>query len=423
MKMSKGLVILAGLTAGFGGVSAASANTTSSDEVRATVAQMLADAETRSSLLSAGDAGHDGKFFIAGDGFRLNIGGFMQFRYVMNFRDDANTDDFQTGFQARRTRLAVDGKINRDWDFRMEVDSDKGSSFGLKDAFVRYNFPNGWKLRWGQFKAPLLREELVSDTYQLAADRSLANAAFTQSRSQGVELAYEAEAWRMAMAFTDGLNSANTDWTGSDENTGTFKVGGEGDWAFTARGEFLFSGNWNQFKDFTSPKGSDFGAMLGVAGHYQQSSNTQNPADTDRDTFQYTADLSLKGDSWNAFGAFIGRYTKLKSLGSDTDFNDFGAVVQGGWRFAEDTEVFARWDGLFFDSDRGLNEDNYNFITAGFNHYFAGHAAKFTVDAVYALEETNNLNSLGILSDTGVGLLGDSEDGEITLRGQFQLMF
>src|SRR5438128_1810850 len=66
------------------------AQQTSSDEVRATVAQMLNDAESRSSLLAGGDAGHDGRFFIAGDGFRLNIGGLLQFRYVANFRDEGN---------------------------------------------------------------------------------------------------------------------------------------------------------------------------------------------------------------------------------------------------------------------------------------------------------------------------------------------
>ena len=434
MKMSKGLVILAGVAAGLSGVSVATANT--NDEVRATVAQMLADAETRSSLLSAGDAGHDGKFFIAGDGFRLNVGGMLQFRYNLNFRDDSNTDDFQSGFQNARIKLDFNGKINRDWDFRIltnvsdfKVGDSSDSGTGLEDAWVRYNFPNGWKLRWGQFKLPLLREELVSDAYQLAAERSLANQAFSQSWSQGVELAYEAESWRFAGTFSDGLNSQNTDFAGvptnpSAENTGLFRVAGEADWAVTGRGEFLFAGNWAQFKDFTSPKGADFGALLGVAAHYQQSENTNVSTDVDRDTFQYTADLSLKGDSWNLFGAFIGRYTKLKTLGgADPDFNDFGAVVQGGWRFAENTELFARWDALFFDSDRNLAEDNFNFVTVGINHYFAGHAAKFTVDGTYAFEETSALQGLGILQDTGVGLLGDTEDGEVVIRGQFQLLF
>ena len=53
-------------------------------------------------------------------------------------------------------------------------------------------FANGWKAQWGQFKLPLLREELVSDGKQLAADRSIPNALFTQGYSQGIQLGYDA---------------------------------------------------------------------------------------------------------------------------------------------------------------------------------------------------------------------------------------
>lgn len=47
---------------------APSAATSSAEEIRRTVEQMLNDAETRSSLLAGGDASSDGRFFIAGDG-------------------------------------------------------------------------------------------------------------------------------------------------------------------------------------------------------------------------------------------------------------------------------------------------------------------------------------------------------------------
>ncbi len=444
MKMTKGLVMLAGAAVGLCGGGAALAQG-STDEVRAVVAEMLADSETRSSLLASGDAGRDEEaFFLASDGFRLNVGGQIQFRYTLNFRDDANAttqDDFQTGFQTRRTKLWFYGMINNDWDYRVQAEFNKagrssgelGGDLELQDAFVRYNFPNGFKLKWGQFKLPLLREELMSDSYLLAADRSLTNYAFSQQWSQGVELAYETETFRAQVAFSDGLDSRNTEFAGVPVNpnaevTNTFRVAGEADYAVTGRVEGLLAGNdFGRFKDFTSPKGSDFGWLLGAAAHWQQSENTERSTDTDRDTLQYTADTLLKGDSWSLFGAFIGRYTQVKfPIGSpsrDQDFNDFGAVVQGSWRFAEDTEAFARWDALFIDSDRGLSEDNFHFVTAGINHYFAGHAAKFTVDAIYSFERTSDLQNIGILPDTGVGLLGDTEESEVVVRGQFQLLF
>lgn len=425
---SKFLPMLAGAALGLTGVSAAMAQT-STDEVRAVVSEMLADAESRSSLLAGGDAGHDGRFFIAGDGFRLNVGGLLQFRYVLNYRDeggntlDGKQDDFTHGFQRARSKVDFNGELNKDWFFRARLtDSVGDSGVDFDYAYAGYKFANGWKLTFGQFKLPMLREELVSDSKQLTVDRSFTNAVFTQNYSEGIELAYEADAWRAFFAFSDGLNSANTDFD-ARENTASFRTSGQAEYAVTGRGEFKFAGNWDQFEDFTSPKGSDFGFMAGAAAHWQQSDNTFQASDIDRDTFQFTGDVTLKGDSWNLFGAFIGRYQDNTSFGVGEELWDFGAVVQGGWRFAENTELFGRWDAIFADNDRALVEDNYNFLTVGLNQYYAGHAAKATLDVVYAFQATNGLTAFGSSVDTSTGLLGTSADGEVAVRLQFQLVF
>lgn len=431
----KGLVLVAGAALSVTGTAAFAQ---SNDEVKATVAQMLSDAETRSSLLAGGDAGHDGRFFIAGDGFRLNIGGLLQFRYDLNFRDKNNVgssdDDFTHGFQTRRVKIDFNGELNKDWYFRVRATNEAASSGSLAFdyAYAGYKFANGWKATWGQFKLPLLREELVSDAKQLAAERSLVNGLFTQGYSQGVEMAYEAETWRGFFAFSDGLNSANTDFNtrqninptpGFGNFGNVIQVSGQGDYAFTGRVEFMLSGNWKQFEDFTSAKGSDFGFMVGAAAHYQQSDNTGINSDTDLQTLRYTVDASLEGDSWNLYGAFIGDHSKSRKGGSNSpDFDNFGVVVQGGWRFAENTEVFARYEGLFLDSDLiSSGKKNFNFVTAGLNQYYAGHAAKATVDAVWAINNTSNLST--VLPNTGVGLLGQNKSGEVVVRLQFQVMF
>lgn len=421
MGQNKGLWLLAGAALALtGGVANAQQ---SSDEVRAVVAEMMSDAETRSSLLAGGDAGHDGKFFIQGDGFRLNIGGQLQFRHVFNFRDkDRTNDEFKHGFTNRRIKLDFDGQLNKDWFYRVRLTNSSSDSVGFDYAYAGYKFGNGGKLTWGQYKIGFTREELVSDGRQLAVERSLANSLFTAGYSQGIEYAYETEQWRLFASVSDGLNSQGTEWN-TRENTGGPFVRGQAEYALTARGEFLLAGNWKQFNEFTSPKGSDFGAMFGAAAHWQQSDNSQRGADIDRDSLFYTADISVKGDSWNAFGAFLGRYIKDRQFGSNTKYNDFGAVIQGGWRFAENTEVFARWDALFLDKDWvGGGKKNYHFITAGLNQYYAGHAAKASVDVVWALQRASALSSFA-LPDSGVGLLGQDKSGEIAVRLQFQLLF
>jgi phosphate-selective porin OprO/OprP len=430
MSQTKRFVLLAGAALSLGGVNAALAQQAQdTDEVRAVVSEMLADAQNRSSLLAGGNGGHDGNFYLADDAgnFRLNVSGQVQFRYLLNFRDEttnSDQDDFESGFQTRRTKIAFSGHvINPNWTYKVEGAFDRdGGSFNLEDAYVQYNFGNGFRAKWGQFKLPFLREELVSSRYQLAADRSVANEFFNQDRAQGIEIRYEQEAWRVAAAFSDGFATDNTD----------FNSGAEADWAATGRVEFKFAGDWKDFEDFTSKPGQQFSALVGAAVHYQQSRNTNNPTDVDVNYLGYTFDVSLEGDSWNLYGAFMGSHTEGRATGVDLpDADNFGVVVQGGYRFAQNTELFARYDAVFLDEDTvASGEDSFNFLTVGLNQYYAGHAAKATIDLVYAFEDTTNLASSfqdpfsnGGFPNTGVGLLGDGEDGEITVRFQFQLLF
>jgi len=440
------LLAFAGIALGVAG--GASAN---NDEVRALVAEMLADADTRSSLLmSGGNAGHDGKFFLADtDGnFRLNVGGQVQFRYIANFGDSnaADGDDFTGGFQTRRTKLGFSGNvISKDIFFKVNGAFNRnGGNFGLEDAYVGYKFGNGWELQWGQFKAPFLREELVSSSRQLAADRSLTNEVFNQGRSQGIQLAYKAEDWRMQVAITDGFNSASTDFNQDPHFFGAgpsaVATGGESDFAITGRAEFKLAGDWKQFKDFTSKPGSDYAMMIGVAAHYQTSDSYVNGAfgfgGPESSFTAYTIDFSVEGDGWNFFAAAVGFSSDIENLtdidldgtGDDLSFDDFGVVVQGGM-FIPDTdwEVFARWDAIFPDDERA-SEDSFNTITLGVNWYWSGHAAKFTLDAQIFLDESTGANGVPLAAAAGglntlKSFIGDDDEGEVAIRAQFQLLF
>jgi hypothetical protein len=74
-----------------------------SSEIRGIVQDVLADADTRTSLQSSGAmAGYNNGFFLASpDGnFSLKVGGQIQIRWVMNNAKDKNT---LYGFENRRT--------------------------------------------------------------------------------------------------------------------------------------------------------------------------------------------------------------------------------------------------------------------------------------------------------------------------------
>lgn len=413
MKKTTALFVMAGLAA------IANAQNPTVDQARAAAAEARADAANRTSLLATGyDAGHDGKGFHLGDGdnYRLYVGGQIQFRYNMNFRDEdvsSENDDFTHGFQTRRTKLEFYGNvINPDLKFKIVGAFDRGSDdgsggggFALEDAFVSYDFNENVTMTWGQFKVPFNREEMVSSKYQLAADRSVVNEVYNADRTQGINLEWHNDNFRIMGAFTDGYRAVNSDFTSS----------AEADYALTARAEYNTLGDWSPWKDFTSFRSAEgFGALIGGAIHWQDGGETGGTSENE--LFAGTLDVSLEGSGWNVFGALIW-VNNDPAAGSDTD--NFGFVVQGGFFLTEKDEIFGRWDMVMPDDD--TDADDFNTLTFGWNHYFAqdSHAAKFTLDVQWFLdsEEASGYNN------TGINLLPDNEDDQFALRAQFQLLF
>lgn len=397
---------------------AASAQTTGASLER----ELLADASARASLQADGTGGHDGKFFLASsDGhFRLNLRGQVQFRYNINSRDVESPDEEWTnGFNTRRTKLEFSGDVYERWGYKfVGAFSRSSGEFDLEDAVFTYEFENGVEVQWGQFKLPFMREENVSSKYQLAADRSVMNEVFNQSRSQGVQLAYAGgENFRIKGAFSDGFGSGST----------SYYSPAEADYAVTGRVDFKFGeASWKTFDDFTSFREDPTGGLIGAAVHWETFGETGNTttfggtAVPDMDMLTYTVDAGFEGGGWNLYGAFVGRTTDTSGA---ADADDFGALLQGGVFLSEKSELFARWDAVFPDGDRAAGED-FHTITAGLNHYFVAgsHAAKFTADAQWFLDsQAESGDIVGV--NEGIGLAPSVEDGQFALRFQMQLLF
>lgn len=394
------------------------------DEIRAVVADMLADADTRSSFLqSGGNAGHDGKHFFLtdpSDAFHLEIDGQIQFRYLATFVDDdpvVNPDDLESGFTTNRTALGFSGHVfDKELVYRVSGNFDRaGGGFNLEDAYVGHAFDNGLLLIWGQLRMPVLWEDVMNEKYAQAVDMSVVNAVFRQDRSQGIWVHYSADDWRGWFGFSDGIRSEDTDLLGDGS-----------DWALTVRGEFKFAGEWSQFDDFTSPPGSNWGIKLGLATHWQD--GPENSAIFPDTTLgAYTADLMLEGDGWNFYAAGVGLHSDPDG-GDSTD--DWGFIAQGGFYIPDtDWEIFARYDAVIPDSERP-GDDTFNTLTAGVNYYMHGHAAKFTADVQWFFDDTvgNDLVSSIATGGAGsfgnrIGLLPSAEEDEIAIRIQFQLLF
>lgn len=415
----------------------------SSDANKAYAADLKADADSRTSLSAAGGSGHDGVFHIsdAAGNYRLNISGYTQFRYNMNFRDGGvgNGDSgFANGFEMTRTNMYFSGNIiNPNTTFLIQTGFDSSGNFSLLDAYGKYQFDNGMGLMWGQFRDPIYREVLVAPEKQLAADVSPTGLVFDPNRTQGIAVDYRGDSFGIIGSFNDGTNSANTPFNTVNTVPGVTTpvaagatFGQEADWALTVRMEGKFAGDWSRFDDFTSFRNQEFAAMLGGAFNYQSFGNTGNGfavSQTQGNSYNYTLDLSLEGNGWNVFAAFDGQTLDADGFSSSSDY---GFVLQGGVFVTDSLEIFARWDSLFPDSEgpgrSADTDDNFNTLTFGINNYFVpeSHAAKLTVDCQYFIDQASS-NSLatGLVDNTNIGLLPTSEDGQFNIRIQMQLMF
>jgi hypothetical protein len=395
-------------------------------EIRALVQDVLADADTRASLQASGmTAGWDKGFFLASpDGnFKLKVNGQVQIRYVMNFRDIQGAvqgDRWTHGFENRRTKLAFSGHIvDKTWTYMVNGNfgrgSDSGNSadFNLENAWVQKDFDNGIYVRGGQFKAPFLREELVSSARQLAVERSLVNETYNQDYTQGIEAGFESDIFRAGFMFSDGIGQSSNFWGFEGQNTPWERTTTE--WAFTARADFMVAGDWKQFEDFTSWSGESFGLMIGAAASYQrQEFGTASTADVPQ-ALGLTADVSVEFGGANLYGAFI--YAN-PDVGDDAnlDQDQFAFVVQGGFMLVPDTfEIFGRYE--YGDPDQTGVED-LSLVTVGANWYISKHAAKFTVDMGFSLEDFSNY-----WAEAGAGWLDGFNEDEYVFRGQFQLLF
>lgn len=386
-------------------------------EIRGLVEDVLADADTRATLLQSGAvAGWENGFFIAStDGnYRLNIGGNMQFRGVYNHQDNSPEDDNRAGFENTRTQLIFTGNVvNPNWIYRVQGNFNRdGGTFFLEDAFIGHAFGNGWTFLAGQFRVPMLREFLVTEPRQQLVERSLVHQEFTAGRTQGVALDYQGDRVHLTVGYTDG-HPVNFGWMPSTA------LSYDTEWTFTGRAEGLVAGEWGQFTDFASWPDEQFGLLLGGAVHLEQS-EFGTPA-LELDVMQWTFDASAKFGRFGLFGAVVGRHIE-NDAGLDLD--QYGIMIQGGMFITDTCEIFARYE---WGDDDGLTAADLSILTAGFTKYFSRHQIKWTSDVGYGLNEVTSTWGDGFLGTGGdiAGWRTDSpgEDGQFVVRSQLQLMF
>lgn len=438
------------------------------EEVKTLVREVLADADTRASLLSSSiTAGHNGENFFVGteDGsYLLRLSGLIQARYVANFitnaEEDDNDNEIQNGFQNRRSRVRLDGNVVQpniryglQFDFTFEENNNDGningpgtedstSGFGfLEEAWMAYDYENGMSIQVGQFKGPFAREELVDEGKQLAIERSYTTDYFTLDYVQGVQGSWTTElgslpTW-MAVMIHDGSYSSAINF--NQELV---------DIAIAARIQSLLIGDdWAATRDFTTFSDQQEILLVGAAIDWQLGENGDGATDEDDSAhIKFTVDASYENpalSNFNAFVAYYGQYIYdtgdlfVSSLGEDS-FYQQAVVVQAGVHVIPDkVELFARYE--YFDTDgvvyyqspedgaeRNLfalssnDEDTYHIITGGVNYFVSRNRVKLSLDVMYVLEGITE-------SNTGAGIddpfINSNDAKQLVVRAQAQLAF
>jgi hypothetical protein len=392
------------------------------DEIRSLVQETLADADTRASMQATGlTAGYDNGFIIqSSDGnYLLRTNVLFQERFVLNRQRESIDDKSRWGFENARTEFTLSGHVVQpDLFYLAQIelsDVNTGLPSGqprndLLQAFIGYDFGQGWRFQIGTFKAPLLREELVDPGNQLLVERSLVNYIFTGGYTDGLQVEYRNDMFHVVGSYNNGVNDAV--YGGGVMTGGTSPIfSGSADYAFTFRGEWLLNGDWETMKAFDSPRGTDKAMMLGAAAHYQ-SANGQQTGTADVDLLLMSVDFSAQCGGFSAFAALV--YSSANaSPGPTTD--TWGFVAQAGWYFSQNWELFARYEWANTDE---LTFSDINILTFGFNRNLANWNAKWTTDFGIAFDPVAYSAPITSWRQDIPG-----ENKQVVVRSQFQIMF
>jgi len=192
-------------------------------EIRGIVTDVLADAETRSSLQGAAGSGYNGGFFLSSaDGnFSMKINVLEQIRWTFN--DNDSTQAY--GFENKRTRLSFGGNIvDSSWSYKVAYYfgySNSNESFGageLSDVSVTKDLGSGWGLTVGQFKLPFSAEYGLDAGNLQFNDYSVVNTLMGTGYGQGINLGYAADQFRFNAAYVNAIGEANEAWNGTSPN-------------------------------------------------------------------------------------------------------------------------------------------------------------------------------------------------------------
>ncbi len=270
--------------------------------------------------------------------FALKLKGVLQVDSRSYF-DDGGIQNNDT-FLLRRVRPIFEGKVFRDFDFRLMPEFGGSSSPSIRDAWINYQYIPELQLRVGKFKQPVGLEQLQSASSTMFTERSLAST-LTPSRDIGVQL--HGEALDGVLGYAAGI------FNGIGDGRTTSNVDFDDEKAFAAR---IFA---KPFQKMERPAVQKLG--IGIAGSFANMEgalglpqNNGYVTDGQQQFFAYRTssaagrpNVMADGDHWRLspqaswyFGpfSFIGEYIVSSQRLRRTDTGQFGTMNNRAWHVA-----------------------------------------------------------------------------------------
>ena len=383
----------------------------------------------------------DGFHLSSADGqFKLGIGGLIQTQFIARWQGTDSTggfgeyDQWRYGSGISRTQLTFDGHaFGRGLSYHLELGWGRYDPYNLTDqaflmsprlwdTWIAFQLNSEVNIKLGQFSLPFTKEAIVKAPYQMAVFSSLIEYTMGLEQSQGIQVDWERDNRRFALAVTNGSPALYqaTLWGNTDPTPPLTALGSDTLYSVTMRHEWKLLGDWDQFDQFTSPPGSERGIVVGLSGHRQNSeSNTPIPVGgwPDGVFWGVNADIMMQFDGASLFAAVI--YERLLDFSPILPkINLLAFVAQGSTYITNQTELFARWESGGPDSPL-VGGDELKILSVGVNHYIDGQDVKVTADLGYSFGEVS-----ATLANTQVGWSADSRRrNQMLFRTQLQLMF
>jgi hypothetical protein len=380
------------------------------EQVRATVADVLADSGARTSFqATSGAAGYDRGFFVRDGAFTLRVNALEQVRFVWNngYAGTASVPgsgaaDNQWGFENRRTQAFLSGTaVDPSWTYLVGFAYDSqfdpyvpaADELRLLYANVSKSFGNGLSLVVGQMNVPwTVESQLFNAGYAQMGDYSPFEYTFGVGQATGAMLQRETDAFRAKIGLYNVFASVQQSSWDSDENQSV---------ALAARGEWKIAGTWDQFARESSARGNQFGLVAGVGVLWE------NGRAINLSTGVYGANVeALTVDLRADFGGanLVGQFFIGETFGDDS----YGAALQGGAYLADTVEAFGSFTYV------GAGEPSY-LLQAGANWYLSGDGLKATGYVIVPINQSFS----PLVEGLGLGSFANN----VSLVVQLQLMF